>query len=145
MAQRKKLDKAVVLYFPPKEIGTEKGAHCGACMMFVKNHCTVVQGSINGENGVCGLYVHGEHMGPDMKGMMPKEVAGYIDGTSSDGSGGTGGKAPTHCGNCRYFHAGECDKVEGEVEEKGCCNAWDSADYESMSEEEFMQARRGKA
>ncbi len=141
-----KLDKQVVLYFPKEEIGTQEGSHCGACMMFVRDHCTVVKGTVKAKTGVCGLYVHGEHMGPDMRGMMPKNVAGYIDGTDSDGLGGKGGNAPTHCENCRFYMGGEnstgdCQKVEGPVEALGCCNAWMPKSSDEMSTEDWLEAR----
>lgn len=116
-----KLDKAVVLYFPPEQVGTDEGTHCSACMMFVRDHCTVVDGKIDGDNGVCGLYVFGTHLGPDMHGMIPKEIAGYIT------------NAPSHCGNCKNYrgdeNSGSCKVVEGEVEYHGCCNAWEEAQH----------------
>ncbi len=142
----RRLDPAVVLYFSPDAIGEKEGACCGHCMMFVpstslgdtelcrsvgkpdgKGHCTVVEGEIDSPHGICGLYVHGEPAaaGPDMtlrqaqgQGMMPKEMAGYIE----DG--------PTHCGNCEYFDAAAeaCEKVAGHIEAEGCCNAWEGKD-----------------
>jgi len=126
-----KLDPAIVLYFPASEIGEEDGARCGACMMYVAargpniGRCTVVEGAIRGDTGVCGLYVHGKHSGPEMKGMISKEIAGYIE------------NGPTHCGNCEYYggvpdsggddESGPCEKVSGTVEFHGCCNYWEAS------------------
>jgi hypothetical protein len=113
-----KLSKSVVLYFPPALIGQNEGARCGKCIMFVRTgHCTAVAGSIDGEHGVCGLYVHGRTSGSDVQGMIPKHAAGYTE------------EGPTHCGNCEYYGGGikpdgPCRKVEGEVAYNGCCNFW---------------------
>jgi hypothetical protein len=119
-ADNDKLDPAVALYLPPKDIGEKEGAYCGACMMFVwekgnTGHCTVVAGEINGPHGICGLYVHGEHSGPDMKGTISKKTAGYEE----DG--------PTHCDNCVYFLRSQkaCERISGTVEAQGCCNCWE--------------------
>ncbi len=119
----KKVDPAVVLYLSPVAIGELEGARCGRCMMFVpekegQGHCTVVAGSINGATGVCGLYVHGEHEGPDMHGMLEKVFVGYVE------------NGPTHCMNCEYMEdrglgKSSCVKVAGIIEGRGCCNAWE--------------------
>lgn len=144
-----KLSKQVVLYFPAKVIVEKSGAHCGKCMMFFKDRgegrCTVVEGKIDGPNGVCGLYVHGKHSGPTMDGMIDKSVVGYIE----DGP-------PTQCGNCEYYVGGPtigiCKKVEGRIEFYGCCNAWEARevveDFEAheMSEtpeEEYAEHEYG--
>lgn len=115
----KKLNKAVVLYYLPKDIGERGGARCGACMMYTPSgNCTAVSVWPNPSRGVCGLYVHGKHMGPDMKGTISTTIAGYVD------------NGPTHCGNCQYYGggnstAGPCEKVAGTVEYHACCNAWE--------------------
>lgn len=118
-----KIDPAIVLYYPTKDIHQPEGAHCGKCMMYVSEegeklgHCTVVMGDIDPDRGVCGLYVHGKHSGPDMMGMTSKKVAGYVL------------EAPTHCGNCRHYEGdkkqGPCEIVQGKVEFRGCCNYWE--------------------
>lgn len=135
-----KLDQAVVLYMPSKVLnpdGKPEGSRCGRCMMFMpdKTACTIVHidgtksTSVNGQIGVCGLYVGGMPMpsSDEHKPMptVPRTIAGYIEGRN----------VPTHCGNCRNFLAmgslgrGECRKVAGLVEEYGCCNQWETGEY----------------
>lgn len=123
--KREKIEKASALYYPPAQIGEEGGARCGKCMMFVSGHCTVVEGPINGKTGVCGLYVHGKHAGPAMKGTTPKSVVGYVE------------NGPTHCGNCDYYEGGEsdsgaCKKIDGTVEAEGCCNFWEAKEEDEL-------------
>lgn len=131
-----KLKKAVVLYYPAKQVGTKEGTSCGACMMFFGGgKCTVVEGKIDGDNGVCGLYVFGEHMGPTMEGMTPKSVVGYIT------------NAPTHCGNCENYNGGEdnsgsCKIVEGNVEALGCCNAWEAGKSDSEDSNPYLTTNK---
>ena len=114
-----KLEKEVVLYFPPGLIGNDEGACCGHCMMFIENgRCTSVAGAIDADKGVCGLYVHGSPRGAGYSGEIPKDVAGYTE------------NGPTHCGSCRFYgwgdqEKGSCEVVEGTVEYHGCCNAWE--------------------
>jgi len=131
-----KLDKAVVLYYPSKQVGTNEGTHCGKCMMFVRDHCTVVEGKIDGEDGTCGLYVFGKHMGPDMHGETPKSVVGY------ETSG------PTHCGNCVNYqgdeYSGPCRIVEGTVEYLGCCNGWKEGKANAESIDPYVKENRRK-
>lgn len=122
-----KLDKTVVLYYRPKDVGESEGSRCGKCMMYSERECTVVKGEIEPKHGVCGLYVHGEHMGPMMKGMTPKEIVGYVE------------NGPTHCGNCKNFDDGECRIVEGKVEFEGCCNAWEELEEERDHESELRE------
>lgn len=128
----KKLAKSSVLYYPAKDIVEKDGAHCGKCMMFFEDKdggkCTVVEGAIDGPTGVCGLYVHGKHMGPTMDGTLEKSTVGYIE----DG--------PTQCGNCEYYigdsKSGICRKVAGRIEFRGCCNLWE-ANEELLEPPEF--------
>lgn len=129
-----KLAKPAVLYFPAKDIGEKGGAHCGACMMFFKSkgegRCTVVEGKIDGSTGVCGLYVHGEHVGPTMEGTIDKSVVGYTE----DGP-------PTQCGNCEYYVGGPklgiCKKVAGRIEFHGCCNAWEAKESIELDDDDL--------
>ena len=116
-----KLCKAVVLYFDPGQIGSAGGAACNKCLMYVpeavtKGHCTTVEGSIDGPKGICGLYVFGKHIGPDMRGKLPKAAVGYAE------------EGPTHCASCEYFLASfnACKKVDGYIEAQGCCNGWEA-------------------
>ena len=124
-----KLDKAIVLYFPAKILGSAVGAHCGDCWKFVGSEtgpgkCIEVEGAINPAHGVCGLYVNGRVFDgvkprlPESVHQVSKLTAGYIE------------EGPTHCGNCEYYRGyqqprGVCAKVEGFVEFEGCCNHWE--------------------
>ena len=125
------LNKDAVLYMPPNliEKGGPGGAVCGRCIMYLgdTSQCAILRPpQVNGEHGVCGLFVGGkpttseEH--PPMK-IVPAEVAGYVT---------TG---PTKCGNCKYFEDehrigsqgnGTCEVIKGIVNARGCCNAWSS-------------------
>lgn len=112
--------KSAVLYFKPKSINRASGARCGACWKFIRDpgECLEVEGDIEAGK-VCGLYVNGvphptrlDHTWRITK--VSKEEAGYGDGD-------------THCVNCEYMaHPGNasspCEKVEGLVEQRGCCN-----------------------
>lgn len=109
-----KLPQYKVLYFQAGDIGTKEGAHCNECQFYKgkpkMGECQVVEGSINGEVGICGLYV--------LKGKkLDKESASYSNG------------GPTHCGNCKFYEgnkiSGDCKVVEGPVEFLGCCNGWE--------------------
>jgi hypothetical protein len=131
---KKKLDKAVVLYFPAKVLGSNVGAHCGDCWKFIgsesgEGKCIEVEGNINGPHGVCGLYINGrvfDGSQPDLPvpvEKIPQSVAGYVE------------IGPTHCGNCEYYEGkefsdGPCAKVEGKVEYDGCCNQWEPEEGE---------------
>ena len=113
--------KSEVLYFKPASIGRALGARCGACWKFRPrvNLCVEVAGEISA-GGVCGLYVHGmpHHDDPDPKWKVDKVTkgeAGYQE------------RGDTHCGNCEYMLRpseiySPCEKVEGVVEQQGCCN-----------------------
>ncbi len=115
-----KIAKNVVLYMRAKDIGPAKGAACSGCMMFIKDgRCTSVAGEIDGEKGVCGLYVQGESQRDGKSGVLPQAIASYAL------------VAPTHCGNCKFYGGGQskegqCKIVEGMVEFHGCCNAWEN-------------------
>jgi hypothetical protein len=135
MSAEGKLDKAVVLYFPAKVLGSNVGAHCGDCWKFIGSEigsgkCIEVAGAINPAHGVCGLYVNGrvfDRVKPNIPkpavdgkpiAQLSKEVAGYVE------------EGPTHCGNCDEKLGGdsavsECKKVEGQIEFDGCCNRWE--------------------
>ena len=113
------IPKSVALYYPPPLIGEQPGARCGRCLMFnEEGRCAAVEGSINADTGVCGLYVHGDPEGSNF-GLIGKDVAGYVE------------NGPTHCGNCQYYGGGEslsgsCEKIEGQVDFYGCCNSWEA-------------------
>jgi hypothetical protein len=128
-----KIDKAVVLYMPPKVLGSNVGAHCGDCWKFVGSEsgkpgkCIEVEGPINPAHGVCGLYVNGRVFDgvkpklPEPVFQISKEIAGYVE------------QGPTHCGNCDEKLGGDslkspCKKVAGEIEYFGCCNRWEPKD-----------------
>lgn len=125
MAEVAKCTKAAVLYLPPKLIGDDRGAACSRCMMFLKDaaQCSILDPpGVKGEKSVCGFYINGKPLSskehPPMR-VMPKEWADYCDSC-----------APTHCESCKYYvnpgkPSSVCRKVEGTVEAKGCCNAWE--------------------
>ena len=115
----KKDSKSAVLYFKPESIARPEGARCGACWKFVRHPgaCIEVRGHIEAEK-VCGLYVHGrpfeKNPGFSHVHKVSQSEAGYGDGD-------------THCENCEYMMDQKklyspCDKVEGLIEPKGCCN-----------------------
>ncbi len=120
-----KLKQSVVLYMPKALIdkaGDGPGARCGKCMMFLTDisACSILDPEkVDGDKGVCGLFVGGEPVtSKDHKPMkfIPAEVAGYEEG----------GMVPTHCGRCKYFESpASCKKVEGTVEDGGCCNHYE--------------------
>jgi len=137
-AEKKKLDKAVVLYFPAKILGSNVGAHCGDCWKFVGSEsagpgkCIEVEGAIQPAHGVCGLYVNGRVFDgvkpklPVPVAQVPKIVAGYVE------------EGPTHCGNCEHYGgsedgSGPCEKVAGTVQYFGCCNQWDGEEQHGDS------------
>jgi hypothetical protein len=113
--------KSAVLYYKPASINRAGGARCGACWKFIRNtgECLEVAGDI-AVGGVCGLYVNGvphpsrlDHTWRITK--ISKEEAGYSD------------EGDTHCVNCEYMAqpgdaSSPCEKVEGLVEQRGCCN-----------------------
>lgn len=116
-----KIDQAAALYFPARIIGQPEGASCGRCFMYRgyprgQGSCTVVEGAINGPNGICGLYVHGKGDSDETAEKLSKKSAGYSE------------EGPTHCGSCEYYggnsNSGPCQKVSGTVEFGGCCNLW---------------------
>lgn len=116
-----KKPKSAVLYFKPASINRASGARCGACWKFIRNsgECLEVEGDIEPAK-VCGLYVNGvphpgrlEHKWRITK--VSKEEAGYGDGDS-------------HCVGCKNMHdpanvTSPCAKVEGLVEQRGCCTS----------------------
>ena len=130
-----KMTKESVLYMGPELSDrasglNERGAKCGKCMMFFTepSKCAIVhQGgdaTVSGDYGVCGLFVGGDPLvkiSAEHKPMnlIPRTVAGYYEGPG----------VPTHCGNCQNYQGqgmeGLCKKVEGIVNEYGCCNSWD--------------------
>jgi hypothetical protein len=103
------LPKPVVLYFNPESIGDDKGARCGICRFYTDKACKIVEGTINPDIGICGLYV---------KNPVTKAEAGYSE------------EGPTHCVNCdemlipKLWGESRCKKVEGMVEGRGCCSLW---------------------
>jgi len=118
------LSKPEALYFNPESIGSDAGASCSICWKFnpKDKRCLEVEGSINGPNGICGLYVHGEPFGDKIKASIrtiTKAEAGYSE------------EGPTHCVSCdemlipKLFGESRCKKVEGMVEGRGCCNSYE--------------------
>lgn len=121
-----KLDKGIVLYFEPASVAVPEGTHCGVCWKFVgdpkgKGRCVEVDGSIDGPNGTCGLYVHGKPFSypPNFEiTKVSKKEAGYVE------------QGPTHCVSCEYMEkpserTSMCKNVEGVIHQLGCCNGYD--------------------
>jgi hypothetical protein len=106
------IDKATALYYNPESIGSDDGARCGICRFYQDHTCKIVEGSINPDTGICGLYV---------KEPISKKEAGYAE------------NGPTHCFSCEYmivkklFGESRCGKVEGMIEGRGCCNLWEKS------------------
>jgi len=117
-----KLDKAVVIYMYPALIRNDpNGFRCGICSLGTSSsECLILDPSgINLENGVCALFVPGGNVENDsgehaVLAVVPWEVAGYTE------------YGPTYCGICKNFSPpNRCKKVEGNIAELGCCNAWE--------------------
>jgi hypothetical protein len=104
------IEKSQALYFDPESIGSDDGARCGICRFYRDRSCEIVDGDIDPEVGICGLYV---------KGMVSKAEAGYAE------------VGPTHCAACEYmitpklFGDSRCGKVSGMIEGRGCCNLFE--------------------
>jgi hypothetical protein len=117
--------KAAVLYFKPSSINRASGARCGACWKFIRDpgECLEVIGNI-AARGVCGLYVNGvphstrlDHLWRITK--ISKEESGYTD------------EGDSHCVGCEHMAnpgnaTSPCEKVEGLVEQRGCCNEYEA-------------------
>ena len=124
-----KASKPALIYLTPEQIGTQEGAHCGACFFFHRptSECFLTSPAhCNAEHGVCDFYLHGdlwekiEKAEPKPQELIPKKDVGYEE----DG--------PTHCASCEYFknkgaESGPCEVVKGTVQAKGCCNGWEKA------------------
>ena len=105
------LSKGEALYFYPDSIGSDEGARCGICRFYKNHSCEIVQGVIDPDVGICGLYVMD---------AVTKAEAGYVE------------IGPTHCRNCdemlvpKLYGESRCKKVEGMVEGRACCSLWQS-------------------
>ena len=117
-----KLDKSVVLYMPANlNLNDPNGFRCGRCILGTSDtsECVILDPpKISLEYGVCGLFIPGDNIKskdhPNEE-IVSREIAGYIE---------TG---PTYCGICKYFSPpNSCKKVEGKIDELGCCNHWES-------------------
>ena len=104
------IDKSRALYFEPENIGSDDGARCGLCRFYTNHLCEIVEGAIDPDVGICGLYLFKP---------VSKAEAGYVE------------QGPTHCANCeemlvpKLFGASRCKKVEGFVEGRACCDLWE--------------------
>ncbi len=144
-----KLDKGVVLYFGPESLNragdkgevSGPGAACGRCFMLLKDisKCSVVakdgtkDTTVSPQHGVCGIYGGGVPMTSKDHPPMPvysRSEVGYYEGSG----------VPTHCGNCKHFHLGGlCEKVEGVVQQHGCCNQWEENPIASIQDKTFEE------
>ena len=104
------IEKSQALYYSPESIGSDSGARCGICRFYGNKTCKIVEGPINPDKGICGLYVNKP---------VSKSEAGYFE------------QGPTHCANCdemlvpKLFGESRCKKVAGMIEGRGCCNLWE--------------------
>lgn len=119
-----------VLYVPPRKDG--RGRLCGNCVMWTAaegGRCVIhARDLVVKRTEVCGYHVSGRPMPKwmDHPGMEP--VDPELSGLEEVGSAGT------KCGNCRYFSAAACARVQqpgaprftpAKVEANGCCAAWE--------------------
>lgn len=113
--------------------------NCGRCVMFLKDgQCSIIGEKVDGDDGVCGLYVHGKAMaGAKAEQLVTKAVAGY------GADKGLGGYC---CGNCRYGGGGVCMHpmlLKFKINNLGgCCNGWE---YGSDGKPVKWRDRTGKA
>ena len=104
------IDKPTALYYHPESIGSDDGARCGICKFYNNKACEIVEGVIDPDVGVCGLFVIHK---------VTKAEAGYAE------------SGPTHCASCEYmitrklYGESRCGKVEGLIEGRGCCNLYE--------------------
>lgn len=93
---------------------------CGNCNMLYekdgKYFCTMVQGEIDKDIGVCSywsLRTTQPDPNADWDPVLDKKDAGYIE------------DAPTVCGGCKFYGDKTCELVKGDIDPKyGCCMAW---------------------
>jgi hypothetical protein len=120
-----KLTKSQAVYFGPLDVGgPDLGTRCGKCRDYIalSRECMIVTPpNVSAARGTCALYVHGQSVGAGRsKMLLLKETAGYIEGAD----------VPTYCGRCEYYGGGQyngpCEKVEGDVEYRGCCNLYEA-------------------
>lgn len=134
----KKLTKVNVLYM---EDGGLK--RCGRCVMFLKNtsECSIHGPGVkvDGENGVCYLYVHGKPMTaeehPPMK-LVTFKVSGYGAKPKLGGYS---------CGSCEYGGGSHClhPCLDGFAIDNtgGCCNAWEGNESDASMVEQIKKQR----
>jgi hypothetical protein len=117
------------MYFGPQSIGRSEGANCDHCYKFiVGGRCIEVDGAISGASGICGLYINGDPRGADpgfRLRRVSKQEASYAE------------VGPTHCLSCEYYggrqqESGLCQKVEGVVAARGCCNLYEPGDNDVL-------------
>lgn len=96
---------------------SDQGVRCGACRFYNDKLCSLVQGNINGQDGVCAFFSHTNltNIKPDSSDPpFTKDEAGYIEVTGG-----------TRCGTCQFYDDKKCDIVEGDIDPAwGCCVAW---------------------
>ena len=114
----------------------DENPNCERCNMFIREgennigKCTLVEGEINGEDGVCMFWGYRRTKPIENKEYVPmlsQEESGYIETTGG-----------SRCGTCKFRVEPEgCEMVEGLINmEKGCCIAW-IPDEETATEAKY--------
>jgi DNA topoisomerase-1 len=121
-----RIDRSAFLYLPPKG---DKGefAQCLTCIHFITpGLCGIFTAAdkIEGE-ATCGLYLHGEPIDSEPRGIVTPAQAGYLAGS-------------VRCENCSWFANGcglyrelnetmpDAFALNADVDAHGCCNAFQS-------------------
>lgn len=121
-----KIGREAFVYLSPKE-PVDRFAQCETCLNFIpaRGRCRLFTDRDDVRpSGTCGLYAHGEPSDDaDPEGATDKTQAGYL-------------VAEVRCQNCSWFDHG-CDlyrtlndrlgqvfDLDENVDEHGCCNAW---------------------
>jgi hypothetical protein len=121
-----------------QEFGYVEDKHnpnCETCNMFIRTNgnigkCTIVEGDINGRDGVCNLWAYRRTKPIEGKKYMihyTKESSGYLETPGG-----------TKCGTCKFrIDPDGCKMVEGQIDmEYGCCIAW-QPDEETANEAQY--------
>lgn len=124
LKSQKLTDEAMKDMVPMFVNGDQNSDHkCGTCSMRVEGDsplCTVVEGEINLNTGVCNYWSEGEASSkPDIHLVqMSKKNSGYVEFEGN-----------INCSSCRAFNqdkkSGYCNLWLGVVDEGDCCMAWE--------------------
>ena len=122
-----KIDRSAFIYLSPQP-GVKDHAQCSSCQFFLpeKERCGLFNNRFKVvADASCSLYVYGKPNDeqPIQDVVTPKE-AGYVEGQ-------------VRCENCKWVEGKTCllfdklnklmpyiFKLDTQIENKGCCNAW---------------------